>query len=1221
MAFTYTRAETVAVGEVLDSRKHRLLARAFNDRFKLGPSLPWRLLFYFFNCFRQIRRDDGLFEFPSQAEFFEFYQGIEPGVAEWPLTGPGDPAGANLVSQLPIFVFGNASIELASESERTTNPVEGGLELNAGGGTAAELWELGKRQRGALDPTSGALGCPAFTAAVSHTQIRYSAASPHGVTYGDFLGGPEIIGTCVDPYPSDGETPLNYEVKFTKLDGSATLTYGSCPENPGDVAGVAVTAFAYVIFFYSGATLTLSNLEWIEGPYTANPALRKTQNNFLDRAINTFAREFIGGPQSVQETAGWNRRAFSFQEFLTSQYLLAPQLGGEGPDGVTDIYPKFTAGTLSPGDRLESGTVLQTIHAQPSHVIHASFTCASCFVQAAALFEPAEVEVLRNGTVLARVTLTPDAEHNAGAIAVFNRPAAGGTITVRLATEARFTNGAPSLTVELTELLTYLPNARDLYLVLRIGGVQFSGVTDGDGTRQTAAREIGTNYFTRGCITALGGHVALPGSLAQLNNNAVFDAARRLSKCVRIVPRWQFQGLALIGGKTVLYFQRGTRGSQTIDSFDGIAPARAAVTSIRHGRTYLVRGDHVLYNQQGYAPGQTFTGAAGVTTFSGAGTVWEQDGIRATAEPGGLSNRWLFGVELKAYREQESSIWKPSAYGDYYAFIDRCHFCSPEIADDSRVLLHMAYGQASGARAITAEAPDAFRYLPTPLSSAHYVHANDVDCTVGDVPCEEARADFYRSCRLFEPWPEVESVTDDGEGNLTVTLATRLHHHADADSSFTNDVATWDVTALRDESYRTLENGLREYLVWQHTGQNSSVKIGDQAANGDCQSLLDAPYGSVLPHFLFTQLVGEPYEDGNTRQERTDSPFFHDEFTRMELYLRAICEGFVDGVTSAELACGFNTTDAFGYTFEQLLIQSSDGGRYISPLASQATSRLRESDINPVRPVGHGPLPNTIASSEVFNIYATAINLLDTFRVMLPANLQMRTGNALSQRDVTATGELKNAQGEAVPPGGSTFALNAYSLYYEGAAASGGSMSFDAWADSTAATATATTYLTASLPLAVTLNTERGRVEYRWVGDDDSELALPDEFAGMLASAAGIIATVTRTVRTPVKTLVTGSTAGSQCHQVGLGPDANWENDLGGAILWTEDEQEAVTCEQMTGGVIESGEPPAGPVGIVDAFPDANPANNCSYASVRSTTIEVVNQTTPLITVPLETAA
>src|ERR1044072_3248716 len=97
---TFTRAPTVAVGDPILSSQFKLLARAFNDRLRSGVGDgAWRLCMYWFNLFRQVRNPsaDG-FVFPSQAEFFEIYQLLDPEFHEgstWPVTGPGEAEGAN----------------------------------------------------------------------------------------------------------------------------------------------------------------------------------------------------------------------------------------------------------------------------------------------------------------------------------------------------------------------------------------------------------------------------------------------------------------------------------------------------------------------------------------------------------------------------------------------------------------------------------------------------------------------------------------------------------------------------------------------------------------------------------------------------------------------------------------------------------------------------------------------------------------------------------------------------------------------------------------------------------------------------------------------------------------------------------------------------------------------------------------------------------------------
>src|SRR6185503_16221398 len=123
---SFTKAVEVATGDAITSTQHNKLARAINDRCRAFQMVPWRIVMYWFNLLRQVRNPDASgFVFPPQAEFFDIYQHLDPehhGGTTWPVTGPGDPEGANLANPMMAYVFGNP--ELEPENERLSQRIE-----------------------------------------------------------------------------------------------------------------------------------------------------------------------------------------------------------------------------------------------------------------------------------------------------------------------------------------------------------------------------------------------------------------------------------------------------------------------------------------------------------------------------------------------------------------------------------------------------------------------------------------------------------------------------------------------------------------------------------------------------------------------------------------------------------------------------------------------------------------------------------------------------------------------------------------------------------------------------------------------------------------------------------------------------------------------------------------------------------------------------------------
>ena len=1212
---TYTRAIVPTPGDLVTSRVINSAAAAMNDRLKVGPAVPWRVLFHAFSAFRSIRNPDASRNlFPSQAEFFEFYQQLDPLDGEWPVGLPGDPEAANLANQMAAFVHGSDVAEVDDEATRLTEEDAGGISMDTGDGTARALWQLAKRQRGAIDPRTGGTGSPAATAATSHAWLRQDPrSSAGGFAFGDYIPGPEFHGSCSSP----DTDYLSYDLIFTPLAGGAPLTYNTCPSVSGSAIGTVHLPDRYVVFLWSGAQVVLLKTLWFEGPYTSNPALRKTANGYIEHALAAFASEFRGTAEQRADGL-WNGHAFDFQAFLTSQYHLAPQRGTETSGYVSPRYPKWK---LVPGiGRVGAGTRLQLIIGGigTGYRVAAGFVCASAFVSAKGLVAAARVAIYRDGIELATVELDPEAEDTTGIIATWDRPEAGGTITATLLDTTAFSGAARELAVEITELQAYKPSLLDLYLVLRCGGVDF-GTPDGTGEQSEQSAEIVERYAAYGCITSAQGHIALPGSLGPLNTNAVFDAARRMSRCVRIMPRQNFRGVAQIDGKPVVWFNRWARGLRhgtPIDLFSGIAPSSEPIASgkLVWGREYVVRGtagQAIFHAGRGYGVGAKFKAAQDVATYAGSGQVFEADGIHA-ALPNGWSNRWLSMAKLAPYRDYPSSIWKPSAFTDYWSLLNRCLFGDPAVADNPELLQHVAYGQriTSPLAVLFPEAPETFNYTPTPGSP--YGRANRALC---DDPgtyaaCAAERKAFYQSCRLIEPWPEVESVELDGD-EVKVTYKARVDPREAAQIDFARDTTGWDVTALRTETRRTWINGLREYQLWSERGINATVKTGDQAFNSALQTTSAPPYGAVFPTFLWVQLIPEAYEDGNSSQDLADSPLVHDISARLVLYLRGACEGFVDGRTSAANACAYGSTDLYGYTWENLAYEAT-GGRGFPVLPSVATDYIDAADCRPDQPDFRGPMPNIIVAAETAAAIARALNLLTEFRVMLPATLQMRTltgsrtdtVTVLNGRNLDATIDGAMAQSGS----GSSFAV-----WFNGAFPTPSPTTASAWADSASETvgAGATLGWTGA---AGELITSSARIEWRWVGDEDATETLPMELKDALVEQPVIYGRVVREVSVAKRSRV-GQFDGRQCHPPGNPADAAWGDGTGSSSAYQSTSVLSTDqCLVLRSGGASTDQLPTGIAAVVDAV---SSTDVCVDGPSAALSITVAATTTPAITIPL----
>jgi hypothetical protein len=1165
MAVTFTRAPTVAAGDAITSTQFASLAAAFNDRVLSGLGDPtFRIFFYFLALCRQFRNpNDAGTTYPSNHEFFEFYMHVDPADGEYPLSGPGDPEGSNVAAQINSYVFGAEALGLDAESTRLLD-----LPFLASEPTDAEAWQIAKAQRGAYDPSTGGMGAPAFTAARSHWRIRSSRRSPHGNSYGGFIGvPPEVLPGCADP------TEPNYEVKFTSLVDGSTVTYGSCAENSGDVAGVAEMPWAYYVVLNSGEVIQYDANEWVEGPYTEDAALMKRPANGIQRVLNAYAGEFRGTTAMRESQTYHLQHAFDFQRFAESQYHLAPAYGVETAGSLQSQYPR-----VEQNSNATAGTSMPFIGHGTTYQFHDGFILASAIVVATNLAESFSVELLDNGEVVETIAVRPS---EAGVVSSLWFPTTqfrSPTLSVRVKAggELRFRPGGGTFAIEFAELLRYKPRVEDYAIFLRASSA-IDATPDGAGINESQAKEIGDGYFAKGCLWNINNRESVPVSDVAVNRNAVFDTFRRLARsCVRVIRRQELVGYEVADGKSILYVRRHVMGMANqvpVDALDGVGPGRDRIPSgeIKWGRRYKVRTGNIRYRDRVYQAGEEFTGVSGATTYTGGTELYDADGIRLVAPPQDYSNRWCIDVELRPYHPSESSIWKPSSFSDYWAVFNRCLFASPEIGGDKYTLNHFAYGLSSGGRVLYPEAPTGYNYTTLGTAYLGAWNANELDCA-GDPTCEETRLNFYKSCRIYEPPVEIESVEwYSGSGHdevLKVTLTGRLHHTDEADETISSDISSWDVAALQAEPYRTAENGIRSYLVNQTSGENCPFGTGDQALNGTINLDPDNPFGACFPSIRLTRLVPEPYADSNDAQNPSDTRFEHDAFRVMEIYLRAMCEGYVDGETSTEYACEHGTVTVFDYTLENLCLQAT-GNRWLNTFEWSDSEDNRE---------GFGPMPNTEAMASIFNQYSACVNLLTRVRVMVPCQIEARRDRATVTENT-----------DALAGDGSTVACDGASEVWitRTAASPEPDASLGTWAATSGEGVTSSSYLTGLCTgNQWQVETFREAVEFRYAPDNaDISYAFPESWRAQFDDSPTFLFQVDRTDIYEVRSLVTdigdATTCGGDVWEVS--PGASW-------YKWTEVSTTETTCE-MGGKSWTSPElPPA------DTFYGKDGATTCSQA-------------------------
>jgi hypothetical protein len=1213
MPLLFTQAREVLAGQPIRAGDLASVAQAINSRRWSGiGDWNWRLAYYFHvGLFRKPRNDEGSLATP-ESEFWNFYQMLRPEDAEWPTTGPGEPQGANLGNHLNVFVLGSEALNLDSERIRIEAvPVNlATREDPADPLVAADIWELGKAQRGAFDPTTGDYGSPMFTLGVSYGYIRGSLTGTHGLSYGGYFPRPNNAGTCapIDDGQGGDFYPPDLQIFFTNLATEEVVSYsGTCPEKPEDVAWVAYTPFAYFVFGNDGSVDYYSKAEWIEGPYTNNAELSKANANAISRAVAEYAAGFRGDETQRLRSDGGQASAFRTQEFLASQYALAPQIGWNTGDAIRPFYPRWQltgADSLAVfPQELDCNFGGRDFNFPPGTLA----THVLVMARGVAAQGTVVVRIRDNDELIQSVTLTANSAGDAAQIVRLAEARHFAAFGVEIDSEFSFSAAEGYVAVETTCLLEYKPQLYDLYATLRRSSYRGGIDLDGRGIDEDLARDIFIRYRDYGAIVPVS--EIGPGMDSVLNQNAVFDAARELSKCVRLLNRHQFVGYAVQDGKSILYLRRWALGMShnvPIDLLEGIAPApeAPATDGLTRGRQYRVVTGAVQHEGEQFNAGQTFTARTAI--YSGTGTLREADGI-FSAYPGGFSNGWCVDFTFRPYYWSNSSIWKPDSYADILNVLgDRCTLDDTNIARDNNTLLHVGYGQRP---LYTSETPSGYRYMPTPGTPFNPPYANG-----------GATVPFMKSCRIYEPPVRVESaVIDDtwtasfGEQIVKVTMTGRVHHHSTAPSSISSSLASWNLTDLAAEvfDYRTTENALREYLLQQQSGRRAgNAGAGDAAFTSGLPTGGDV-FGTVFPTLIFTKDIPEPYLDGNaTLEPGTDSPALSEHLRLVELYLRAGCEGFVDGRESAAQACDNSNTTLYDYTFENLMFDA-DQNRHVP---------LLPVDVRPDNPQGHGPMPMTYLYAGTFNSLARAVNRLRTARLMLPMTLEHRVTTYVHTRDVTNL--VRNAtSARAIDDGWSKASGVDFSIWLRAASETAlGTPTVGAWTPG-AGGGVATSVDLSSTGSTATLTTTRQAIEFRWSPDGSFENAMPPDLAALVdLGNAGVIfqRQVLQTVGRYVR--VAGETNGTTCNNTATGTVHVWSLGPGSgeAVLWdAEVTNEDPTCVLLTADASE--DTPSGDVYISDSAGNTNPA--CVGGNTRSTNLTAVVGNTPAVTVPVQAYA
>lgn len=1003
----FSKAITVEPSERIGSRHHNALARAINERILSGlGDGAFRIVEYMLGLFRATLMGEGL-RTHAEAEYFEVYQHVRPGTATWPLTGvdPGsglpEPNGPNIQNPIMAWVYGNRGAGLDNEATRLAR-----VPICQADDSADTKWATAKLQRGAVDPTTGFTVSPVRDLSMEFARLAYRKDGVYNVTYGGFLPGPDEFANspcnppCVD---CDIFPRANLHIYFTATRpgvSTAGLHFAWTEEVPwsadpeqsvvrGHYAGTCLSTCilgtdpecvegypdhinvhyelptGWQVYLNDGTLDRLPHNDWIEGPYSAQKQLSRDYGDQVRRAVNAFSREFRGA--DTQRPGGKlnPHLAFGNQAIFTEQYALAPARGIQVGSQIDVRYPCWTAGA----GEWTQGTLLRHNFGGTQYAWHEGFVASHLFAKVRSSEADRRVVLLiAHADGEFQVEATTD-----GSITPISPAARLLDVTVSLVDDVTLEPGE-SVILEATELVAYKPTWYDLYAILRKGGAQLVGAEggdfasatlDGSGPEETQAAEICSEYLETGAIVNVHDVHAI-SEPTSVNENAVYDAARRLSKVVRVLSRFTFMDYAVEGGDSILWFTPHPR----TDAHPMVSPQDDGDPDV---------------------------------------DIFEDVDVRA-ALPGAFSQRWVMDAWLKPYTSAEGSPMSFDLYADWFADVNRCLVNDRIMYESPTLARHLnrnstLYG-AAGSQ--WPQAPSGWNYAQLFNSTAgapKFLNYKPEAYT------EAQRIAFAKSCRIYEPPVElrkVERVRQSGRDLVKITLKGRIHNTSGETGGAPATIprhgwidrpdadGAWDWSTIAAEPYRSLENALRLYLFFRWKGTPAPVDLimGDFSLGQS--GLNEGQHAAVIPHFYLVQLVPEAVVDQNDLQNRHDSPFNHDAELQAEWYLRCLCEGAVAG--EAALECS-DPASARTYDWKWAnLCTHLFGLPSVSAFPLSQTDRLGAADVRDDGPEGFGPMPMTKASSEVFNRLVQIVNALTRYRVMLPWRIEQRDGTGSKTR-------------------------------------------------------------------------------------------------------------------------------------------------------------------------------------------------------------------------------
>ena len=1036
MAFTYKRVPTVKAGEPISSAQYNALATSINDRLKNGVADPsWRLFWYADSLFQFIRLGSGLQQ-PARDEWWSHWSHMNPNNAQnWPQTDVGTNGGINASNPIAAFVFGNEGLDIYNETDRMNyDPIEQtGIKLQASGAPVSDLdhWEIAKVQRGVTPSSRDDLTyANALASADQYYKINYSKMFSYLKGYGGFQAGPDVVGLCNDPDYAE------YLVKFRNISSGDDCVYNTCQDKSGSgtsncpnyskpIQGWFAGVYGYTLYHYDDTTTVLPYNDYIEGPYTTNAFLNHERGGQLDFAVDAYASEFRGadnGSVSQRKEPSWNPQtdAFRFENFFTQQYYLAPAYGS-GPYGLTSEYPQFDfpAGTGSGTNGVVNGGT--------THTIRTGF-CFSGMIATTnvgtVIASPKTFGIYVNGNLV--YTLKMDAGTEPSRSYYFPAVFPEGSVIQVKCNESY--SASEDAYVEIAEIMAMTPRVQDAYTVLRMASSR-NQTMDGWGHEEADAKGIWDSYQRHGMAVNYLRTGIKDQDQKGIWKNPVYEEVRRIvHDRLRLAKRDLLQGYEVNSeGNSVFYFKRfqtflGGSADTNIDVFEGIAPSPTAITSgfVKAGVKYKVTGSgaSIDYNGSTFSENDIFTGIyqhVNWTVLTGTPAVYEHEIIIDEAPMQGETNQWQVFLQTLPYKDSDSSIYKPSVFADRDGmFVDRCTLLSNswgQVSDQGQEIRNHVYARQT--KPINRqENPSGYRYVlgtnqPSYSSFSGSIPAgvslpardNTVDCQDYPDPTEcKGTVSHYKSCQIYVPDYELKSVTYDSATSLVaVELKGRLRRNDNVTSQailntqssredYMNADDNTTGTPAGPPAARSDENAVVEYLRYKADGTQCVIRIGDQS--GDASTLSDWQSniynGACFPRFHFTKQMPKVYADGNVNLDQHDTRMTIDNMLWSGFIVRAICEGYVDQNSDANLSqftdpecpslpyCGQERM--YDYKYSTLMLQAM-GNRWFTMHPEVADGYNWE---------GFGPFAQMECYADHFNQVAKSLNLLTRARVDLP---------------------------------------------------------------------------------------------------------------------------------------------------------------------------------------------------------------------------------------------